>query len=255
MGRLFQDNKEHTNRVVEKFAAAESKAGDLCQTLAALQDELYVVQTKEQFDGVVQKLIDQGKIVHHFLLELMSGVDKEVMPKVMAHLTSQPNFEHIRTLLNYTELAAKSIVAKKELLSVQESLTDLTDEQSEALLLFITKLKELKPITELLMMQEEAFKKRLGAASSLDEVDEIEAQIQKKNQLIEGALERLIPYPQDEVVAGQIIKLMQTNSHLLAILQSFDLHESLMNDILHARGTVVANIGDDDQPPPPSLSC
>lgn len=101
-------------------------------------------------------------------------------------------------------------------------------------------IKELKLIAELLENQEEVFKERLHDAVSLDVVDEIEVEIQNKNQLLDGALERLIPSPNDELVAGQIINFLKENKHLFSILQAFDLYGSLTNDILNARASIIA---------------
>ena len=241
MGRLFQNKKKDVNRIFGCFVAAEAKSGEFFNKLNALQNELYTVKTKEEFDIVVQKLINEGKNVHQFLSELITGADQEIMSKVMVQLASQPNLKNFIILLNYTELAAKSIAETNESLSVQESLVGLTDEQKTALLVFITKLKELKPIAALLVNQEELFKVLLQQTTSLDALDAIETEIENKNRLLDGALERLLPYPKDELVAGQIINILKANRHLLKVLQSFDLHETLMDDILNARARILAH--------------
>ncbi|QLZ70930.1 hypothetical protein FOLKNPGA_03750 (plasmid) [Legionella sp. PC1000] len=113
--------------------------------------------TKEEFDGVVQLTINEEKNVHRFLLELTNGTDEETISKVKAYMVDLPNFKNAMTLLNYTEIATKNIIDKKERLSLQEALSNLTIKQQTELLVFINKLKELKPIAELLINQPKAF--------------------------------------------------------------------------------------------------
>ncbi|MCW8398860.1 hypothetical protein OQJ26_08660 [Legionella sp. PATHC038] len=241
MGRLFQDKRKDVNRIIGNFVAAEARSGDFFNKLNALQNELYTVKTKQEFDIVVQKLINEEKNVHQFLSELITGADQEILSKVMVQLASQPNLKHVIILFNYTSLVAQSVADKNESLSMQESLVGLSDEQRTALLLFITKLKELKPIAALLVNQEEVFKALLQQTNSLDDLDQIETEIENKNRLLDGALERLLPYPKDELVAGQIINILKANRHLLKVLQSFDLHETLMDDILNARARILTH--------------
>ncbi|CAM2980770.1 Uncharacterised protein [Legionella steigerwaltii] len=241
MGRIFQEKQENVSRVIGDFAKAETKIDALCKKIDLLQNKLYEVKTREEFDAVVQELIKEGKEIHQFLTKLLMGTNQEIISRVMVHLASRPDFKKIELLLNYTEHVTKSIVAKNELLSVQDSLADLTSVQKTSLLLFITKLKELKLVAEFLVKQEEGFKERLKQATSLDTVDIIEGEIENKNRLLDGAAERFIPFPEDELVAGKIINILKENTHLLTILQSFDLHETLMNDLLNARARIITN--------------
>ncbi|QLZ70041.1 hypothetical protein FOLKNPGA_02845 [Legionella sp. PC1000] len=240
MCKLFQEKKRNAQRVIDGFTDAKTKVDTFCNTLNMLQDKLYAANTKEEFDGVVQLTINEEKNVHRFLLELTNGTDEETISKVKAYMVDLPNFKNAMTLLNYTEIATKNIIDKKERLSLQEALSNLTIKQQTELLVFINKLKELKPIAELLINQQKLFKERLHEAPSLDVVDEIEDEVQNRNRLLKGALERLLPYPEDDMVSGEIIKILKRNRHFLTILESFDFHESLMEEILNARATIIA---------------
>jgi hypothetical protein len=240
MGRLFLEQKKHVNQIIDNFAEAKIKATAFCDTLNTLQNELHLAKTKDEFHSIVQKIISEEKKVHVFLSELTKGADEEIMSKVMTHIVCHPHFKNIVTLLNYTEIATKNIITQKELLSLSEASVNLTEEQQTALLVFIKLLKELRPIADLLVNQKERFKEHLHHVNSLDAIDEIENEVEKKSRILASALERLLPYPQDKEVRGKIIEILKTNRHLLTILESFNLSESLMEDILHARATLVA---------------
>ncbi len=240
MGRLFQEKKSNTKRIIDSFTEVKIKVDTFCSTLNELQNQLYMANTKEEFYNVVQMIINEEKKVHCFLLELTNGADEETMSKVKVCMADLPNFKNAMTLLRYTEIATKNVIDKKELLSLQEALSKLTMEQQTELLIFIKKLKELKSIAELFENQKELFKERLHEATTLDTVDEIEGEIQKSNRFLNGVLERLLPYPKDERVDEQIIEILKKNRHFLTILESFNVHESLMEEILHARAKLIA---------------
>jgi hypothetical protein len=185
-------------------------------------------------------IINEEKKVHQFLLELTKGIDEETMSKVKAYMDNLPDFKNAMTLLSYTKIATENIIAKKELLSLQEASSNLTEAQQTDLSIFINKLRELKSTAEVIESQKERFKKRLHETTSLDTIDEIEDEIQNRDCLIKAALERVLPYPKDEQVGEQIIEILKNNRHFLTILESFNLYESLMEEILNARATLIA---------------
>lgn len=154
-------------------------------------------------------IINEERKVHRFLLELTKGTNEESMSKVKAYMADLPKFKNVMTLLNYTETTTKNIIAKKELLSLQEASFNLSETQQTELFVFINKLKELKPVAELLVSQQNHFKELLHEATSLETIDEIENEIQNRNHLLNGALERLLPYPKDEQVSEQIIEVLK----------------------------------------------
>ena len=49
------------------------------------------------------------------------------------------------------------------------------------------------------------------------------------------AYDALVPFPQDEIVAGALIEFLEENPHIAEIMETFNFHESLMDDILAAR--------------------
>lgn len=118
---------------------------------------------------------------------------------------------------------------------------NLTDTQKNEVRSFIKSLKELEILSETLMSQEEKLKERLSQADSADVIDMIEAEILEKNNLMEGSLNRLISYPQDEAVAGALVNFLQMNERLLNIMQSFDIHASLEDDLSNARAALAGN--------------
>lgn len=91
------------------------------------------------------------------------------------------------------------------------------------------------------MSQEEKFKERLRQADSADVIDRVEAEILEKNNILEGSLNRLISYPQDETVAGALVNFLQVNERLLNIMQSFDIYASLEEDLSNARAELTVN--------------
>ncbi|KTD40157.1 hypothetical protein Lpar_1474 [Legionella parisiensis] len=240
MCRLFQEKKKNAQRIIDRFIEAKTKIDACCNTLNVLLNELHMVKEKQEFDNVVQLIINEEKKVHQFLLVLAEETDKDTMSKVRAYMDGLPNFKNVMTLLNYTEIATKNITDKKELLSFQEASSNLNEAQQIELSIFIKKLKELKSIAEILINQKEHFKENLQEATSLDTIDEIEDEIINRSSLINDVLERLLPYPEDELVCEQIIEILKGNRYFLAILEAFNLHESLMDDILNARATLIA---------------
>ncbi|HHT0594650.1 TPA: hypothetical protein ACTXXA_003256 [Legionella anisa] len=240
MGRLFQEKKKSTQQIIDNFTEDKIKVDAFCHALNVLQNKLYTANKREEFDNAVQMIINVEREIHRFLLELTKGANEEAMSKVKAYMTGLPNFKNAMTLLNYTEITTKNIIAKKESLSLQEASSKLSETQQTELFVFINKLKELKPIAEMFVNQQNYFKELLHEANSLETIEEIENEIQNRNHLINGALEQLLPYPNDEQVSEQIIEVLKKNIHFLTILESFNLHESLMEEILNARATLIA---------------
>ncbi|KTC90892.1 hypothetical protein [Fluoribacter dumoffii] len=239
MSKIFQNGSKNAEQFINRFIENKSKFEDIGRTLESLKKELHNAHTTQQFDNSVQKIINETQNAHQFISALLKEANQEVLSKVMARLHGDSQFKNCVPLLNDMENANRA-ASQKEALSLKEALVGLDAAQQHAFLLFIQKVKELKPIAASLVNQEEVFKKRLQNADSLEEVDTLETEIEIKNQVIEGALERLLPYPTDELVAGQILKFLKENRHLLAVLQSFDLHETLMDDLLDARELIAA---------------
>lgn len=209
MGRLFQAKKKNAQQIIDNFTEDKIKIDAFCDALNVLQNKLYTANNRDEFDNVVQMIINEERKVHRFLLELTKGTNEESMSKVKAYMADLPKFKNVMTLLNYTETTTKNIIAKKELLSLQEASFNLSETQQTELFVFINKLKELKPVAELLVSQQNHFKELLHEATSLETIDEIENEIQNRNHLLNGALERLLPYPKDEQVSEQIIEVLK----------------------------------------------
>ncbi|KTD53217.1 hypothetical protein Lsan_3627 [Legionella santicrucis] len=222
------------NRIHQNFITAEEKAKSFCNKLDVLQKELYSAKTKTEFDSVAKKLITQGKDAYQFLSTLAAGKEQE------ARLALIYGSKYVGQLSKYMGVK-KSILEKNESAALEETLKNLTDTQKNEVRSFIKSLKELEILSETLMSQEEKLKERLSQADSADVIDMIEAEILEKNNLMEGSLNRLISYPQDEAVAGALVNFLQMNERLLNIMQSFDIHASLEDDLSNARAALAGN--------------
>lgn len=234
--RLFEDNKVMANDIAQNFIAAEEKAKSFCKKLDELQKELCSTNTKTNFDDVVKKIIDQEKEAHQFLATLKISKRKQDPLSVLTH-----NSKYVEKLSKYANVATSSSLSKKESSDLKQMLKNLTDVQKNEARNFIKQIKELQLVSETLMGQEDELKSRLSQADSVDTVERIEAEILEKNNVLDGALNRLVSYPQDEDVAGALVNFLQENENLLNIMQSFDIYASLEDDLSNARAVVTNN--------------
>jgi hypothetical protein len=241
MSTLYQDNRAMTNQIMHDLISAEVQAKAYVAHLNNLQNELRSVKTKKEFAHVVQNLIALEKNIEQFLTEKTHGSGQELMPKITADLAHMSHCKNMIRLLNYSGLASKDTSATKEKSSQNELLKNLNAEQVAAAMAYITVLRELKPIAELLNTQKKQFQERLEYAESLDAIDAIESEVEAKSKTVDGLLNDLLPYPTDEVVAGKLIDFLKENNHLMNVLQSFDMEELLIDDIPNARAAMSAN--------------
>ncbi|KTD06071.1 hypothetical protein Lgra_2848 [Legionella gratiana] len=230
--KLFQDKRIIANHIAQNFITVEEEAKSFCKKLEVLQEELYSVKTKTDFDNVVKKLITQGKETHQFLSTRTMGEGQEASALMY-------NSKYIGTLSKYVRTGG--VLEEKESIFLEKALRNLTDVQKNEARNFINHLNELQPVSEILMSQEDKFKDRLSQTDSLDEVEAIEAEVLEKNNILEGSLNRLVSYPQDEAVAEALVTFLQMNERFLNIMQSFDIYASLEEDLTNARAAVMIN--------------
>lgn len=233
--KSFEDKKTVANRIHQNFITAEEEAKSFCNKLDVLQKELCSAKTKTEFDNVAKKLIHQAKEAHQFLSTLTARKEQET------RLALIYGSKYVVQLLKYIDIAKNNTLDKNDSAALEETLKNLADVQKNEARSFIKSLKELEILSETLMSQEEKFKERLSQADSADVIDRIEAEILKKNNIIEGSLNRLISYPQDEAVAGALVNFLQENERLLNIMQSFDIYASLEDELANARAALTVN--------------
>ncbi len=233
--KSFEDKKTMANRIQQNFITADEEAKSFCTKLDVLQRELCSAKTKTEFDNVAKKLISQGKEAHQFLSKLATGKEQETRLALMY------GSKYVGQLSKYIDITRNNTLDQNDSAALEEALKNLADAQKNEARGFIRSLKELEILSETLMSQEEKFKDRLSQADSADVIDMIEAEILKKNNIIEGSLNRLISYPQDEAVAGALVNFLQKNERLLNIMQSFDIYASLEDDLSNARTALTVN--------------
>lgn len=230
--RTFEDKKISTARISSNSSSIAEAVTVLSKKLLGLQKELCLANTRTAFDSVAKKLIRQGKELQQFLISSAPGVKPESKSSSLSHS------EYAILLAKYKIGALERISEKKETISLEGTLKNLSEPQKNEARNFIKSLRELYFVAETLMSQEEAFKKRLSEADSLEVIEQLETEILQKNAIIEGALSRLVPYPQDEAVAGVLVRFLQTHDSLLTLMQSFDLYASLEEDLANARAAL-----------------
>lgn len=232
---ILIDKKLLAQQVIDNLSIIQAEAKGYNEQLLELQEKLALVQNFPDFHLIVQQIIETEKEVHNFLLKHMCGLDQDVMDIVNAYLSKHDSFFVVKNVVDFYKIVSERIIATKERLSEDELSNLLTPEKRIVFKEFIARIKELKPMMDVFNHQKITFKKRLEDADSLDDINHIEHDIESQNDAFSMVFSKVIQYPEDEDIAGALINYLESNPQLLAVMESFNLHESLMDDILGAR--------------------
>lgn len=238
---LSQDKKIIAQKVIDNLNALKPQAIIYNEQINAFKESLSSVGSMQDFFEIVQQIIAKGKEVHKVLDKAMEGMDSETKEAVNEYIGKDDGLTRVVAALHFDKTLSNSIVATKERLS--KNIFNALPEAKKAIVeKFISAVKELKPIADLLDSQKKLLQQRLSEITLASELDKLEEEIIAQDKAISSVYTKMISYPKDEETAGVLMEYLETNHHLLATLKAFDFYESLVDDILAARAEITSHL-------------
>lgn len=232
MNRSNQDGMID-KKMLEKLNELKLKARVYSELVNNFREELRAVSSDDDFSHLIEKIVKQGKTLHEQLFNSSKeAVPYEVQENVFAVLEAEKSLSPFLKLLRYSQTFHKDFITTAERLRDAELLKKLPAKQLALVRQCIENIKSLKPTAEMLEEQGTRFRQRLNDCSSLDELEEIEAEIKILNQAMETIYNTMISFPKDEETAGIVIDYVEKSPHLYAIMKHFNVYTSLTDDIL-----------------------
>lgn len=218
----------------------------LAEQYAARLDELRLqissANSMEELHQIVAHVIALEQEVEQFISRETKSEDKEIRSVIKNYCEKNPHLSKITDLFNFSKILDDIVVAKEQLL--ESALYEkLSGSERSVASEFIENVRALRPVHDDLEAKKAVLRQRLKAAGTPDEIDAIDEEISGLNQTYKLVLGANMHYPQNDQTAGALIEFMESNPHLLAILQSFDIYEDLTDDIFHERGRVYTGPG------------
>jgi hypothetical protein len=211
-------------------------------SIDAFKKSLLSAKTNEEFHKIVEQVIFEGKEVYKIYVDATKGMDNEVQLAIDEKINNDERLKATMEALHFNNTLSDSIIKTKERLSENELLAKLPHDKKLTAESFILSIKALKPIASILKSQKEVLQKRIEKVTSHTELDTLEDQIEQQNNALSSVYNSMVTYPSDEETAGILIEYLETNPHILAIMKSFNLLESLTDDVLFKR----AELTDED---------
>lgn len=236
--KLFND-ADYTKRAQLLLKNLDSTDKDIKiydEKLTLLSSRLDDSDAISDFFAVVEDIIKVDVEIDRFLLT-EKGINKKLKDYIMIEIKDKSEFQPFYNILNFNKIISEKILQNKERLSLSFIKTKLSEDDYQIAEKFINSIQALKPFAKLMEEKKNQFIERLSTAVSIAEVDEIEQQIDKQGTELLNAYQTLINFPDDENIAGYVIKYLETNDHIRSIMQSFDFAESLTDDILSAKSS------------------
>ncbi|KTD57542.1 hypothetical protein [Legionella shakespearei] len=232
--KLAQDKELQAQGIINKLDQIDAEANKYAKELGVLEAEIDSAKSKEELFQAVKQIIHVDRAVGGLLSR-----DEDVIKIIRQRIQNAPHAESIITLLNFlsddSNILDKVMHAKERILEKQ-LYEKLSEGEKRVAMNYIQDVKALKSDSEYLDLQKNDFRTRLEEAATLDEVSAIESEINKKHHECILMVRANVRYPENNDTAGLLIEFMDSNPHLLSILQSFDFDESLSDNVLHARG-------------------
>lgn len=198
---------------------------------------LHTAPNEEKFFDETTKIIARGKEAHMFLAQALTGLDQTLAPALDECIAEDPKLSQIMNALNFNQALQDNIVREKERLDEEKIYRSLPMGKHKMVSDFIMSLKALEKEINVLNSMKKTFQAELVAASTAEEVNKIEAEIELKNQAMLGIYHQTLLFPEDEEVAGALINHLDVNPRLKGVMESFSFHESLVDDIMSARAS------------------
>jgi len=240
--KLNKDKQKIAHRIIHNILELEKQAITYSEDIDKFKIELRSSISEKDFFAVVQEIIAKGKKVYETLHHAMNSNDDEILKAIEEHILKDEKLTRIMNSLHFNQSLSSSIIATKERLSRNVLINNLPAAQKDIVENFIRRVEELKIFTKLLDSQKEIFRQRLSNTTSLEELSDIEDEIEKQDKVIHSLYADTIIYPENEDTAGALIKYLETNQQVLAIIRSFDFYEELADDILASRAKITSSL-------------
>ncbi len=223
--------------LVKELNKKTHEAKDLQVKLMHLLNKLPSVQTKMEFDALVDDIMDNKAQVKKLLGDDVMDLDEQLKDTLDTAIRNHSNLSFFSPLIHIEKTISQSILSAKERISLIELEKSLPEGLATTCKAVITKIKALATLAQLLKLKSDGYKQDLHQADSFETINDIEHEISNLSDQLSSFLNEYINYPEDEQAAGALINYLNTNPHIRRILQSFDFHEALNDDILAARTT------------------
>lgn len=240
METLNQDKQNIARKIIHNLLALETQALAYSEDINGFKARLSASISVEDFFAVVQQIIAKGREVYATLLLATNGMDDEISKAIDEYISNDDKLIGVMDALHFNASLSDSIIVTKERLSEHSLLSGLPAAQKAIVEKFINRVKELKIFADLLVSQKKVFIQRLSNTISLSELDDIEEEIEEQDKVIQSLYADTVTYPEDESTAGALIKYLETNQQILAIMKTFNFYESLADDILAARAKIMS---------------
>lgn len=239
---LAPEKRAIAEKIIANLRALEAQAVVYRAELQVFKERLAATSSRDDFFALVQQIIAKGREVHAVLLLATAGMDNELSKALDEYISKDPTLTTTMDALHFNTSLTDSIVATKERLSEHALLSSLADSEKAIVETCIKSIKELKVFADFLESQKEVLRDRLSHASSQDEVDSIDEEITAQDAVIQSIYRAMVSFPEDEATAGAMIDYLDTNQHILGIMQSFAFAESLADATMGARARM-AHVG------------
>jgi hypothetical protein len=238
--KLFNDAdyKQRAQLILQNLDSVQLDIENYNEKLVFLGEKLDNVHSFSDFFEVVNDIIKAEAALDKFLLKEMKGLNKNVKDIIIRDIKDKNEFQSFTNILSFNQIITDKILKNKERLSIERLEEQLPEKKYKIAKKFIHSITVLKPLSQLIEKQKNQFKTLLDSASSMAQISDIEKQIDDQDRDYLEAYQTLINFPTDEKIAGAIIKFLETNQHIKAIMKSFDFAESLVDDVLNARARV-----------------
>jgi|GEM_PF-2084125 len=241
--QLSIEKREIAHKVIVDLRALMPQVLEYERTLDGFKSRLMSVDSFEDFYATVRNAMLQGKEPHQLFLKVIEGMDNEIYYAVQEVCQTDEELTKIHEILHFSKALENTILGTKERLTLNEAYTDLTEDERVIADQFIVGLKNLQAMVVSLSSDKSNFQERLKHASSSAEIDQIEGEIESYDAKVLEIYDNIVPFPEDEKVAGALIGFLEKNSHLRSDMHVFDFHEALVDDIMAARAQVGVSVG------------
>jgi uncharacterized coiled-coil DUF342 family protein len=229
--------------LIDKINQLKPKASTYSELITSFQKKLASVNSSDDFSALVQDIVNKGNELNQAIFGSTSSINEKTRTEIYAYLEKDKKLTPILNLLFYPNTFHDEFIVTRERLNDKELESKLTKDQVAAVHQCINDIKALKPTADLLEGQMNVYRKRLEQCDSLDDLEDIEAEITILDSGIQKVYESMIAFPKDEDTAGKVIDYLETTPHLQLIMKRFNVLESLRDDILNNTARLHNSLG------------
>ena len=238
--QLSTEKQEIARKIIVDLRALLPQVLEYERTLDEFKSRLMSVDSFDDFYATVRNAIEHGGEAHQLFLDNIKGMDNEIQNAIKEVYQTDEELTKIHEILHFNKALENTILGTKERLTLNEAYTDLTEDERVIADEFIVSLKKLQVMVVSLLSDKSNFQERLKHASSSAEIDQIESEVESYDAKLLEIYDNIVPFPEDEKIAGALIGFLEKNSHLRSDMHAFDFHEALVDDIMAARARLQA---------------